>query len=401
MSTNGPFETLAPNPFLISFSLRRARPMPKSQMLFISHASDDAEVVRRIVDYLERAGITCWIAGRDIPPRAVYAEAITEAMRNAQACGVIVSRESNASKAVKRELELASRYDRPFIPIRIDDSEPGPGADYYLNNVQWIEYRREGDRALDRIVAHMQGQHYTPPPKPKSRNRGVLIGSVAAAAVIIAGVALVLPKLTPSANPGTRQGVQTTATVAAPPATSPPSTAATTTTTQAPVETRPSSATVAVRETSANVQHRAPEALPPPPPPPPPRSIVSLAATEFAYGTNVAIDQCTPGPGILANARPCGAAVQAAGWNFYVSAPGRYRLDAEYAAQESRPVAVQVNGVWVSSNGLAAVTGGWTNADLQWVSIANVELNAGRNTLYIARNNVFPHIHGFRFVPIS
>jgi TIR domain len=96
--------------------------------LFISHASEDAATVERIVDYLERNGLTCWIAGRDIPPKAVYAEAITEGVKNANACGVIVSRAANASAAIKRELELASSYSRPFIPIRIDDVEPGARA---------------------------------------------------------------------------------------------------------------------------------------------------------------------------------------------------------------------------------------------------------------------------------
>jgi len=150
--------------------------------LFICHASQDATLVRRVVEHLEQQGITCWIAGRDIPPRAIYAEAITDAMKNSQACGVIVSRAANASDPVKRELELASRFKRPFIPIRVEDVEPGPGLDYYLNNVQWVEYKRDGDAALDRIVAHMKGQSYVPPPKQAQRGfRAVALGAVALA----------------------------------------------------------------------------------------------------------------------------------------------------------------------------------------------------------------------------
>ena len=169
--------------------------------LFVSHASHDSAVVQRIVDYLERQGITCWIAGRDIPPRAIYAEAIADAMKNAQACGVIVSRATNASDPVKRELELASRYKRPFIPIRVEEVEPGPGVDYYLNNVQWTEYKRDGDAALDRIVAHMKGQSYVPPPKPARRGLRLGVATVGAMALGLGGLLAVLfwPRLSHSA----------------------------------------------------------------------------------------------------------------------------------------------------------------------------------------------------------
>lgn len=121
--------------------------------LFISHANEDEAVVSRIVSYLETKGAPCWISSRDIPPRAIYADAITEAMQAASACVVIVSAASNGSKAVKRELELASHYDKPFIPIRIDATEPAAGLDYYLRNTQWVDYGGDGEPALDRIVA--------------------------------------------------------------------------------------------------------------------------------------------------------------------------------------------------------------------------------------------------------
>lgn len=134
--------------------------------LFISHASEDEAVVNRIVAYLEAHGVVCWIAGRDIPPKAIYAEAITSGIQNSSACGVIVSRAANASAAIKRELELASHYGKPFVPIRVDATEPGPGLDYYLRNTQWINYGRDGNKALDRITAHMGGGAPAPQPAP-------------------------------------------------------------------------------------------------------------------------------------------------------------------------------------------------------------------------------------------
>jgi hypothetical protein len=159
------------------------------QRLFISHASEDAAVAERIVAYLEARGVPCWISSRDIPPRAIYADAITAAVRACSACAVVLSKASNQSKAVKRELELTSHYDKAFIPIRIDATEPAPGVDYYLRNTQWLDYKRDGDRALDRIVAQTTGASAArvapaPPPKHALPMMPLLI----AGALVVVGV---------------------------------------------------------------------------------------------------------------------------------------------------------------------------------------------------------------------
>ena len=137
------------------------------QRLFISHASEDAGAVDRIVAYLEARGVPCWISSRDIPPRAIYADAIAEGVQACSACVVVISRSSNASAAVKRELELASHYGRAFIPILIESTQPASGLEYYLRNTQWLDYKRDGERALDRIVAQAKGG---PLPRPAPRH---------------------------------------------------------------------------------------------------------------------------------------------------------------------------------------------------------------------------------------
>lgn len=136
------------------------------QRLFISHASEDAAVAEKIVAYLEARGVPCWISSRDIPPQSIYAEEITQGIEDCRSCAVIVSEPANNSAAVKRELEVASHLNKPFIPIRIDSTEPGRGLSYYLRNAQWIDYGRDRERALDRIVAHAAGGSRTAPPRP-------------------------------------------------------------------------------------------------------------------------------------------------------------------------------------------------------------------------------------------
>lgn len=182
------------------------------QRIFISHASENADIAERIVAYLESRDTPCWISSRDISPKEIYAEAIAQAMRDAQSCIVIVSAASNGSAAVKRELELASRYNKPFIPIRIDATEPGPGLDYYLNNTQWVDYGRDRERALDRIISAYAARTGAAPPAPAANARAPKSGNpllipIIAAALVIGGVGwFAAAKLWPGAPDGdTRQ----------------------------------------------------------------------------------------------------------------------------------------------------------------------------------------------------
>lgn len=159
------------------------------QRLFISHASEDGAVVNRVVAYLEAQGVPCWISSRDIPPRAIYADAIAEGLRACSACVVMMSQAANESTAVKRELELASHYHKPFIPIRIDETEPSAGVDYYLRSTQWLDYRRDGERALDRIVANLgAGGRAGAVAPPEVQRRGVPASRLVFAAIVASGV---------------------------------------------------------------------------------------------------------------------------------------------------------------------------------------------------------------------
>ena len=40
-----------------------------AKVAFVSHAPEDAAIAASISDYLERNGVSCWIAPRDVTPR--------------------------------------------------------------------------------------------------------------------------------------------------------------------------------------------------------------------------------------------------------------------------------------------------------------------------------------------
>jgi hypothetical protein len=62
-----------------------------TQDVFISHASQDAAVANTVVDALERNGLACWIAPRQVVPGTFYADEIVHAIDAAKALVVILS----------------------------------------------------------------------------------------------------------------------------------------------------------------------------------------------------------------------------------------------------------------------------------------------------------------------
>ncbi|RUP32987.1 MAG: TIR domain-containing protein [Mycolicibacterium sp.] len=105
--------------------------------VFISHASADARAAIALVDDLERAGISCWIAPRDILPGRDYATEIVNAIRRSSVVLLLVSAHSNQSEHCLRELEIAVNADAKLLPLRLDSAPLSPGFEYRLSTIQW------------------------------------------------------------------------------------------------------------------------------------------------------------------------------------------------------------------------------------------------------------------------
>lgn len=124
---------------------------------FVSHASADRSTANRIVAYLEAHGVSCWVAPRDLPGGASFATEIVQALKHCSKCIVVASATANASADVENELSVAADFKKPFIPIRIDDSPLEGHFAYYLKKAQWVDFRRDGDAALDSIITRGMG----------------------------------------------------------------------------------------------------------------------------------------------------------------------------------------------------------------------------------------------------
>jgi len=107
--------------------------------VFISYASQDTAVAGALVEALERHGIGCWIAPRDVKAGALYADAIVRAISGAKAIVLVLSESAIASSHVGKEIERASSKKRPIIALRIDTAPLTPALEYFLSESQWVE----------------------------------------------------------------------------------------------------------------------------------------------------------------------------------------------------------------------------------------------------------------------
>lgn len=106
---------------------------------FISYASHDAAVATALVEALERVGVKCWIAPRDVRAGALYADAIVRAITGARAFVLVLSEDSIDSSHVSKEIERASSKKHPIITLRIDAAPLTPALEYFLSESQWVE----------------------------------------------------------------------------------------------------------------------------------------------------------------------------------------------------------------------------------------------------------------------
>jgi adenylate cyclase len=135
--------------------------------VFISYASNDAAAAAALVDALERHGIPCWIAPRNVKAGALYADAIVRAISGARAFVLVLSESAIASSHVSKEIERASSKKRPIIALRIDGAPLTPALEYFLSESQWVEAQAGNtDAAYIRLIDAIREPTQTAPQSP-------------------------------------------------------------------------------------------------------------------------------------------------------------------------------------------------------------------------------------------
>jgi uncharacterized protein len=118
---------------------RQAQPPKLQHAVFVSYSSDDKEIAAAVCSALEARAIHCWMASRDVRVGQPYSGQITQAIREARVLLLVLSKASNRSKQVLREVERAAHCQSHVLTFRIEAIAPGEDLAYYLGAGHWVD----------------------------------------------------------------------------------------------------------------------------------------------------------------------------------------------------------------------------------------------------------------------
>jgi hypothetical protein len=174
--------------------------------VFVSYASQDAAVANSVVEVLERHGIKCWFAPRDVNPGSQYADEIVGAINDAKVFVLVLSEHAIASPHVGREIERAASKRRRIVALRTDAAVLTRSFEYFLSESQWIDVAALGMSGALTKLAQSVGQGVAPaswvspglgvdaenPADRKRKPSYLTIQRVVAAAVFLVAAAVVV-----------------------------------------------------------------------------------------------------------------------------------------------------------------------------------------------------------------
>jgi hypothetical protein len=179
--------------------------------IFLSYSSADAAVAERALAHLERSGLACWIASRDVVPGDDFAAQVMRAIELCPVTVVFITPSANSSAHVRREVERAVSLGRRVQPVSVDGTVASEVLAYFFTGSQWLHLDRSPSPAgLDALVKLVRDgpqpglDTRTPPPfheilargiptiSPQVHHRLATVALVCSATLVLAPVGLVL-----------------------------------------------------------------------------------------------------------------------------------------------------------------------------------------------------------------
>ena len=125
--------------------------------VFISYSQPDHDCAMELVARIEREGILCWIAPRDIAPSADWAAEIIDAISSARVMILVFSASSNDSAQVRREVERAVHKQVSILPFRIENIVPSKSLEYFLSSQHWMDaFPPPREPHYERLINHVK-----------------------------------------------------------------------------------------------------------------------------------------------------------------------------------------------------------------------------------------------------
>lgn len=128
--------------------------------IFISYSSQDIDIAKAVVEYLEDEGYSCFASYKDIPVGTVWASAITDAIEQCEIMIALYSEFYNQSAQVDREIELCCDIEhKPVVTFKLVETPMKGVKKFFLKNLNWIstygDFKTYLPKLLQTICQHI------------------------------------------------------------------------------------------------------------------------------------------------------------------------------------------------------------------------------------------------------
>lgn len=130
--------------------------------VFISYSSTDLTSAETVRNVLEKNGLSCWMAPRDIPGGSNYTKEIPIAIRNCQVFVLILSKNAQSSHWVLKELDSAVNCGKVILPFMLEDCILNDEFNFLLTGAQrYAAYQKKAE-AMETLILRIKSILDTP-----------------------------------------------------------------------------------------------------------------------------------------------------------------------------------------------------------------------------------------------
>lgn len=134
--------------------------------VFISYSSVDAVQAETVRNVLEKNGIPCWMAPRDIPGGSNYTKEIPVAIRGCQVFVLILSHNAQNSHWVLKELDSAVNLGKVILPFMLEDCQLNDEFNFLLTGAQRYSAYQKKSEAMETLISRIRAITDTDRPAP-------------------------------------------------------------------------------------------------------------------------------------------------------------------------------------------------------------------------------------------
>ena len=109
-------------------------------------------IITKLKDVLKKNGITYWIDEDGINSGDEFARLIIRSIKDSKVLLFVSTENSNNSAWTRKEIASAISYKKKIIPFKCDDTPFNDSLLLYLADLDFISYKQQGNRALNRLV---------------------------------------------------------------------------------------------------------------------------------------------------------------------------------------------------------------------------------------------------------